>query len=343
MAEKEVAATYKPIIYVTTADNNTSNYKGLFNNFLQQIEAMTEDIFTRNLSSGKKVLIEPSQRVLCTIILSVFAYSIPVLPLSLGTLELIGIIVSSIGWDKVFNKISEDKDNKVLHNSSVISLEKFIQIVPYSSMPESLIFPPGHPIPNKFYRQHPLKAKKNNYIPADFYYDILLAEREAELIKILCDLGATKIEIYEEENNSKDIKFEAQAKAKVIGKAEANISKETEESQVNKQEHSYIAKPWHPKLKDEFDSSKYKWLSYEPIWESIVYGRITNGQLRANIELTTNLSKEGMIGIIGTEGLLEEIWGVSVSSLGSKLVIKKRKFSIEFAGKEESKSAKPRK
>ncbi|MGL4499626.1 MAG: hypothetical protein ACRCU2_11240 [Planktothrix sp.] len=349
--EKEAVVAYKPIIYLTPDDDNAQNFPDLFNIFSEQIKLA--DISTETPSSQEKVLIDPSKRALYTAILSIAIYSLPGFPLTLGFLEIIGLIFSSVGWDTFSTKSLDNwknwvstKDSKTSNDNSTnlkFLLEKSIQIVPSSSVLEKLNFPPDHPIPNKFYRQHPLPNKKNYYIPAESYYITLQEEKESELIRILCDLGATKIEIYEEENTLNDIELKGKAKLKNMGGIEASTSKETEKSQLSKDESTFKGQPWHPKLKDEFDSSQYSWLHYEPRWEAIVYGRLTNCQLMANIELTTNLSKEGMIGISLFEGILKGIGVFDTSASVSNSMIKKRRFFIEFAGEEESKSAKGKK
>lgn len=74
---------------------------------------------------------------------------------------------------------------------------EFITETPYSDIPEDFDFPPGHPLPGKLYRAHPLKSKSNKYIPIEVFDSLLYAEREAELIRLLVDLGATQITIKE--------------------------------------------------------------------------------------------------------------------------------------------------
>lgn len=58
---------------------------------------------------------------------------------------------------------------------------------------QSFTFPPSHPVSRTFYKQHPLASyrpeKRNYFIPSSMYDAILFAEREAELIGILVDLG----------------------------------------------------------------------------------------------------------------------------------------------------------
>lgn len=232
---------------------------------------------------------------------------------------------------------SQDKMVKALIKESDLIKEwkNKVEIIPFSSIPSELKFPPGHPIPNKLYREHPLSSKKQHYIPAESYYPILLDERESELLQILCDLGATKIEIYEEETQDKNANIESKAGITGVGGLEGKISNKEQQANTNRREFTYIGKPWKPQL--QFDKTKYSWLDYEPTWESIVYGRLVNGQLTATIELTTDISHEITAGLSIAEGILENFGSINTSFLSSKSILIKRKFIIEFAGKEDTK------
>ncbi|MGL4502893.1 MAG: hypothetical protein ACRCU2_27775 [Planktothrix sp.] len=337
MSNKPEAVDYKPVIYLASKDNLDKIDK-LFNNKLlqQEIKLVAEDISKENPFSSSKINRAVGRMGLA---LSSFGVGLLLGPTGVTIFSTVaaGILVNNIGGLLETKNNISDKNRKLSENNNINLLEQNFQIVPYSSVSGTLIFPPGHPMPNKVYRQHPLPDKKNYYMPNDYYYKILLEEKEAELMKILCDLGANKIEIHEEENSLNSTIFEAEAKVTSVAGTEAAISKEHENSQLNKREFSYIGKPWHSNLKDEFESSKYRWLHYEPTWESIVHGRLTNGQLMANIELTTTLSKEEMIGIslgITLEKVFLENLGLSTSVLDSNYITKKRIFHIEFPGKE---------
>jgi hypothetical protein len=58
-------------------------------------------------------------------------------------------------------------------------------------------FEPGHPQPQHVYQRHPLAksnaSKMNRFLPLDRFADTLYNERKAELMRILVDLGATRV------------------------------------------------------------------------------------------------------------------------------------------------------
>ena len=94
-----------------------------------------------------------------------------------------------------------DENTKLaLNEFNLEGWSEFITETPYSDIPEDFDFPPGHRLPGKLYRAHPLKSKSNKYIPIEVFDSLLYAEREAELIRLLVDLGATKITIKEKKS-----------------------------------------------------------------------------------------------------------------------------------------------
>lgn len=104
-----------------------------------------------------------------------------------------------------------------------------------------LVFPPGHPKVDMLYKRHPLAdvdgaGKKNVYIPHDKYDEILMAEREAELLKMLVHLGATRIAITHDVAGSQSASTRGglSGGAAALGNAEINAA-------VSKQENSSSA------------------------------------------------------------------------------------------------------
>ncbi|MGL4501003.1 MAG: hypothetical protein ACRCU2_18180 [Planktothrix sp.] len=350
MSNKPEIVNYKQVIYLTNNDNS-DDFKKLFNNKIlqQQIKLVVDDIPEKNLSFRKQIDrdIEVFVMVVSSIGLATgVSFGLALIPFGSAIISSLivslgaGMLANHVGdlWEKKNNIADPNRD---LPDNNYINLleqlEQNFQIVSYSSVSGTLTFPPGHPMPNKLYRQHPLPDKKNYYMPYEDYYKTLLEEKEVELMNILHDLGVKKIEIHEEKNALNTTVFEAEVKITNAAGTEATISKENESSQLNKLESTYIGKPWHSNLKDEFNASKYRWLPYEPTWESIVHGRLTNGQLTAKIELTTPLSKEEMIGInlgISVEKVFLEKLGLNTSFLDSDSITKNRIFYIEFPGKE---------
>lgn len=151
-------------------------------------------------------------------------------------------------------------------------------------------FPPGHPVSRTFYKQHPLASyrpeKRNYYIPSSMYDSTLFAEREAELMGIFVDLGATKIRIFTSSaySSSSTIAstgkigmgaFEAAAKFKALS--------ESEKESFDNRELVLDGQVWHQG--NVLDRTKYGWLSFEPEWEAIVKAREVGHCRTAEIEL----------------------------------------------------------
>jgi hypothetical protein len=151
-------------------------------------------------------------------------------------------------------------------------------------------FPPGHPVSRTFYKQHPLASyrleKRNYYIPSSMYDSTLFSEREAELMGIFVDLGATKIRIFTSSacSSSSTIAstgkigmgaFEAAAKFKALS--------ESEKESFDNRELVLDGQVWHQG--NALDRTKYGWLSFEPEWEAIVKAREVGHCRTAEIEL----------------------------------------------------------
>jgi hypothetical protein len=139
--------------------------------------------------------------------------------------------------------------------------EEVIDTVSFVTAASKASFPLGHPQPEMFYRQHPLREKSNIYYPVNLFYSLLREEREKELIQLLSDLGASKITIQDHSNSDKgtdsDRFFE------------------------------FPGKRWSSNLR--FDSARYPWLAYEPTWQTVVYTRLYQGSLSASLELTIDI------------------------------------------------------
>lgn len=242
MSDKpEVVGNYKPLIYLT-ANDNVDDLEKLFNSktLQQEIKLFTEDISKENPSSSKKIYKNLGK---IGILFSTLgfgtagaAFSVISSPIAIPALSMAifaGMFANDLGeifandLQDVMTKLSSisGKNTNLPGNNYINLLEQNFQVLPYSSALGTLIFPPGHPMPNKLYRQHPLPDKKHYYMPNDYYYKILLEEKEVELIKILCDLGANKIEMYEEENTLNKIAFEAEANMTSVVETEAKVSK----------------------------------------------------------------------------------------------------------------------
>lgn len=156
-------------------------------------------------------------------------------------------------------------------------------------------FPPGHPITGKLYQLHPLADRKEgneiSYIPENKFEETLIEERQSELVKLLTNLGATKIEISEVISTNNKL---GSKKSLGLGSDIASISASSEQSQDNKQKtkvvrsFTLIGKPW--RNGTNLDTTGLNWYEYEPQWQSIVYAREVGSCIEANIEMTEQLS-----------------------------------------------------
>ncbi|MGK7894675.1 MAG: hypothetical protein AB4372_13875 [Xenococcus sp. (in: cyanobacteria)] len=228
-------------------------------------------------------------------------------------------------------------ENEFLTDSNTLTkfLEKidisdwidFTEQFSFASIPEELDFPPGHPLPNHFYRVHPLKKKKNRYIPVEIFDYLLYKERESELIKILVDLGAT--DIYIQELSSSTTQGSAEAKASLIGAGgvTGEIGGKNEESSLADRLMKLNPKNW---TSETFKSDEYSWLPYEPDWESLVHARIKGGCVSSSVELTsdTSFSISAQLGL--TEGLLENLGSLDGRGEFSRLRKEKKRFEVKF-------------
>lgn len=213
---------------------------------------------------------------------------------------------------------------------------EFITETSYSDIPEDFDFPPGHPLPGKLYRAHPLKSKSNKYIPIEVFDSLLYAEREAELIRLLVDLGATKITIKEKKVGKTATEIEANAKLTGAGGVESKIEGDINKSDESIRNLSLGGKPWSSEIVEKFDEKNYSWLPYEPAWTAVAHSRLYGKCLTASIELTNDdsYSISGKIGL--AEGLLKNLTDLN---LGASFIRNQNKISliyVEFAPPEKN-------
>lgn len=158
-------------------------------------------------------------------------------------------------------------------------------------------FPPGHPVIGQAYKLHPLASlndvrKQDVYIPQDKYDSLLLEEREAELLKLLVFLGATKIALTKRKlgSNSTHVSGSVSTSANVI--AEAGINTSISERKNNHDDNTRIfelsGKPW--KYGDKLDRSQFAWVGFEPSWEALIVAREIGGCAKATLEIRENTS-----------------------------------------------------
>lgn len=180
--------------------------------------------------------------------------------------------------------------------------EEIVDSVSFLTAAAKASFPLGHPQPEKFYRQHPIKP--NVYYPVNLFHSLLREERERELIQLLADLGANKITIQNQANSG--------------GSLDSDRIFE------------FPGKRWTPALR--FDSARYPWLAYEPTWQTIAYTRVYQGGLSASLELTIDIVNAISGQIDQIENLATEYKSINVDTLTAlrSHVLQPRKLSVTF-------------
>lgn len=168
-------------------------------------------------------------------------------------------------------------------------------------IPDGVRFPPGHPLPAGIYREHPFRERM--YYPGESYDRVLFEERESELIKLLVNLGATKI-IIEERNVAED------SASSTLG-AQATVLA-TADYQQSKREKGFDSRSRTIDLGPrrnfrasnlqavEKDHKAYRWLDWEPSWQSLLYARVFGHCLSSEVELS--FSKDTMALTAGALG-----------------------------------------
>ena len=249
------------------------------------------------------------------------------------------------GWNKKRNQKEEEDENKessdlvlreqgnIVETFKLANLRKKneFEIIAIPELPPEIEFLPGHPLPNTTYRQHPLgryiESKQNLYIPVESYYDEIFKERQAELMKILTDLGAKKIIIKEEIKSSDKKQASANvnvAQQGVQGGGEisgSNLYKVTDECEL-------IGKPWREDM--TIDESKYIWLEHESDWKAMVYQRINGGLFKKTLSISTDISSQ-LTGNMGLAGNLKQVFDLNLEGAAGKDNMKDYVFEIEFS------------
>ena len=231
--------------------------------------------------------------------------------------------------EKAHDKFTIDKNNigKSLKNTNFAHWGNFVEPIHLASIPKELNFPPGHPLPSRFYVVHPLKKKNNSYIPVEKFESLLYQERESELIKILVDLGATEISIQELSSRQVQGSINAESSIDYIGGVRGEIGGENNNLKSTNKVFELKPKTYNPQ---NFDSNKYSWLSYEPDWESMVHARLKGGCLSFSIELTSDtcFSSYAQLGL--TEGLLQNLGDFGGGGGFSNSRKEKKRFEVKF-------------
>ncbi|MBD2665393.1 hypothetical protein B6N60_02781 [Richelia sinica FACHB-800] len=221
--------------------------------------------------------------------------------------------------------------SKVIKELNLEDWSAFLGEIPYSSIPEDFEFSPGHPLPGRFYRAHPLESKNKKYIPIETFDSLLYAEREAELIRLLVDLGATKITIQEKQLGKTTSDTTANAAITGTGGVKAELKRDINELNESTRTFSLGGINWTPELQSRFNEEAYSWLPYEPAWAAVVHARLYGKCLTASIELTNDnsYSISGKMGL--TEGLLQNLGGFDMGASFTLSQTKTSLISVEFS------------
>ena len=327
--KQEMINTYKPLIYIIPKDSSNLNQivskkiNEIENNQIVKSNDNNSEIasWARNIASFAYVYFVARQP---EIILAESIFNLVKKSISKATQKEES---SDIGIESEELINSQNKMAQFLEEIDISDWEDFVEQIPFKSIPEELDFPPGHPLPNRFYRVHPLKKKNNRYIPIERFDSLLYEERESELRKILVDLGATEISIQEISSRKNQGSAEAKASFAGAGGVGAGIDGNNEKSNSVNEVIELKPKNW---IAENFKPDKYSWLPYEPKWETMVHARLEGGGLSYSIELTsdTSFSLSAQLGL--TEGILDNLASLGVEGEFSGLRQEKKIFKVKF-------------
>lgn len=158
-------------------------------------------------------------------------------------------------------------------------------------------FAPGHPRANVAYRLHPLadvpgSGHEARYIPQDCFDQMLLDERESELLRLLVELGATRIVITEKRTSKTRSATDAEIKGDVakVGEAELSASHTSaqHDTESNTREFQLVGKS--TLATDRIREQDFAWLAFEPGWKAMVQARQIGQCSRATLELKEDAS-----------------------------------------------------
>lgn len=216
--------------------------------------------------------------------------TLPIVPAGLVT----GGIAAGIGLKKLLATSSDLSENeKIQKMIAEEELTRFLEnhaVTPAITREAGFSFPPGHPRTGTAYRLHPLaghadESKNKLYIPHESFDELLFEEREAELVKLLVKLGATRISIkYLSSGNANGgVSGSIEAGNKV---AQGGVSLDTHQASTYYQswDREFLLDPQQETF-DKIDEFEYAWLRFEPNWQAMLFAREHGGCTKASIEL----------------------------------------------------------
>ncbi|WP_213938715.1 hypothetical protein [Pseudomonas sp. dw_612] len=256
------------------------------------------------------------------------SFLIPILPISVIAAAVAGVGAGASLIGKGRSATSEEPSQAVQEEARLLAA--YVQHHSLSrsqANAEGYCFQPGHPVVGKAYRKHPLTddsnpVKGNLYIPSDSYDAILLEERESELIKLLVDLGATKISITKKASDKTRSTVTAEASVQVgpMGGGDVSYTGKTERNNdiLDTREFSLTGRPW--KADSTVKRENFFWLSFEPSWKAVVFAREVGGCLSASLEIkeNTSFSTDKNLELSVKAKLVEVGAQAGISSLGAE-------------------------
>lgn len=192
---------------------------------------------------------------------------------------------------KLFDKDSEQKPEDIKHGLTQLGETLKRHALAVDRAKSEFEFPPGHPAVGLAYRRHPLSTKlgpggRPIYIPADQYDEILLEEREAELLMLLVDLGATKVSIIKQNSMSSTMKIEASAAGTGLhGEAHIGAHSDTKSANQSADTRDFELQGRDLVQGDDFDESKFSWVRFEPSWAALIRARTIGFCTKAALEV----------------------------------------------------------
>ncbi|CAM5212497.1 hypothetical protein OURE66S_03895 [Oligella ureolytica] len=189
-------------LYIIEEDND------YFDEYIKELEKNHDAPYTPNFITGSDLSMEASKRVSeininplkivagTALPAAVVGSSIPTLIGLLGNPALSPIVSTVILGTSLYNTLSENREEaKAQKEREIQALEMKLKTMSLSKLQAHKLgfkFPPGHPKIGESYKLHPLATistyKQNIYLPAHSFEDVLLEEREAELLTLLIDL-----------------------------------------------------------------------------------------------------------------------------------------------------------
>jgi len=220
---------------------------------------------------------------------------------------------SSAVLSKLFSSSSSDSPeeniNKEIAEEEIGNFLVNHALTPSMAKSLNFNFPPGHPRVGCGYRLHPLanrgsEDKSNLYIPEDKFDELLFEEREAELIRLLVNLGATSISI--SEHSDEDYRSSLGGKVGVNGAAlggDASISTESSNISAGVRQRDFILNPVKSSGKEYISQEEYAWVRFEPSWQSLIFSREVGRCTKASVILKERTAfsnkKSGSVGFSG--------------------------------------------